>query len=237
MGSLDRHTKQRGRYLGNRPALIAGVTFRRHGGGRADALNVRRAAGIAEPPHQEGHIRTLPATVGMQFVQHQKLEAGSCLDQGPFPRPGEDKFEHHIVGQQNVRRIRDDSCPVPRRFLPGVTVERHRRAVRVTDRQELPQLPELTVGQGVHRIDDDRLDPWPVCPRRLGRQDAVDDRDDVREALTRTRARRQHIAAAGARRLDGLALVPVQPQHWATGVAVLEAEDSLALGLEQPCFY
>jgi len=124
--------------------------------------------------------------------------------------------------------------PVSRGLLPGITIEGHWRALGIANLEELLQLPQLAVGQGVHRVDDDRLDPRPVCSGRLGRRDPVNDRDDVRKALPGPRPGRQHIAAPGARRLDGLTLMLVQPEHRAVGVVVLEPENPLALRLEQP---
>ena len=35
----------------------------------------------------------------------------------------------------------DDPRPVIRRLLPGITIESHRRAIGIADRQELLQLP------------------------------------------------------------------------------------------------
>ena len=188
---------------------------------------------VAEPADEQGHVRALAAPVGVQLVQDQEPQALGGLDQSPVPGTGEHKLEHHVVGQQDVGRIRDDPGPVVRGLLPGVTLERHRRALGIAHLEELLQLPELAVGQGVHRVDDDRLDPRPVGPRGLGCQDPVNDRDDVGQALPGPGPGGQHVAAAGASRLDGLALMLVQPQHRAVRVVVLEPEDPLALRLEQ----
>ena len=237
MAGLNRHSEQGGRHLGNRPPLIAGVPLRGHRGRGADALNSRRVTGVPEPADKESHVGALAAAVSMQLVQDQEPQAPGRLDQAPVPGPGQDQFQHHVVGQQDVGRISDDPGPVLRRLLPGITIEGHRRALGVADRQELLQLPQLAVGQGVHRIDDNRLDPRPVCSSRLGRQDPVNDRDDVREALTGPRSGCQHVAAPGTRRLDRFTLMLVQPEHRAAGVVVLEPEDPLALRLKQPFGY
>jgi hypothetical protein len=98
MARLDRDAEQGGRHVGDSPALIAGVAFGGHRGRGADALNVRRVAGIAEPADEQGHVGALAAAVGVQLVQDQEPQAPGRLDQAPVPGPGEDEFEHHVVG-------------------------------------------------------------------------------------------------------------------------------------------
>ena len=112
------------------------------------------------------------------------------------------------------------------RLLPGVPLERH---LRVAGAQELLQLAELAVGQGVHRVDDDRLDARLVGACGLGFEDLVDDRDDVRQALAGAGAGREDVALAGACGLDGLLLVLVKAKL----LAVRKPEDVLGSRLEQ----
>ena len=69
MAGLNRDAEQGRRHVGDRPALIAGVAFRGHRGRRADALNVRRVAGVAEPADEQGDVGALAAAVGVQLVQ------------------------------------------------------------------------------------------------------------------------------------------------------------------------
>ena len=118
------------------------------------------------------------------------------------------------------------------RLLPGVPGESNRWSGREADGQELLQLPQLAIGQGIHRVDGDGLDPPSVRARRLGRQDPVDHRDDVGQALPRPGPGGQHIAAASASRLNGLALMPVQSEHRTVGIVLLQPEDPLAFPLE-----
>ena len=58
--------------------------------------------------------------------------------------------------------------------------------------RNLLELARLAVRQGVHRVDDDRLDALAAAAP----QDVVDDRDDVGEALARAGAGRQDVVAA-----------------------------------------
>ena len=62
-------------------------------------------------------------------------------------------------------------------FLAGVAGESDRRLAVKSVVEELLQLLHLAVGQGVHRVDDDRLDALA----RPFAEHAVDDRDDVRK--------------------------------------------------------
>lgn len=61
--------------------------------------------------------------------------------------------------------------------------------------QEFTELLQLTVGQRVHRVDDD----GPLARRGvgcLGLEDGVDDRDEVSKRLARAGTRGQDIALA-----------------------------------------
>jgi len=97
-----------------------------------------------------------------------------------LPRPGQNEFQHHIVGQQNVRRLGDD--PVPRLviFLAGVALEADRPLqIRKSLVKELVQLIELAVGQSVHGIHNNGPDPlsWSIM------ENPVHNGDDVGQAL------------------------------------------------------
>jgi hypothetical protein len=154
----------------------------------------------------------------VQLVQDEEPQASGRPDEAAFARAGEDQLKHHVVGEQDVRRVRDDGGALVPGFLPGVPLERH---LRVAGAQELFQLAELAVGQGVHRVDDDCLDPRLVCACSLGFEDLVDDRDDIRQALAGAGARREDVALAGACGLDGLLLVLVKTKL----LAVRKPED------------
>ena len=158
-------------------------------------------------------VGALPAAVGVQLVEDEEPQAlrrarRACARCGRVRM----QLEHHVVRQQDVRRVREDRLALLVALLAGVAAERDRPGrARRADAEELLELADLAVGQRVHRVDDDRLDPRarPVT------QHVVDDRDDVGEALARAGAGRQHVVRAGARDLDRLALVAVQPQRLA----------------------
>ena len=190
LAGLDGHTEQRRRHLGDRPPLVVARRPRSSSSprcrctGRQARRRSPAAGGQAAPRRRPGGRGRCAARRGPGTASPAAASTRPAI-----PRPGQDKLEHHVVGEQDVGRISDDPRPVLRRLLAGVPGETHRRTARVTDRQELLQLPQLAVGQGVHRIDHDRLDAGPVSPRRLRGQDPVDDRDDVRQALSRPGAR------------------------------------------------
>ncbi len=117
----------------------------------------------------------------MQLVEDEELQATRCLHQLTLVRPGQDQFEHHVVGEQDVWRVRDDLPLFDVALLARVALERDgAAAVWIPVVQELHEFLLLAVGQSVHRVDDDRLD----AASALAAQHAVDDRDNVGDALS-----------------------------------------------------
>ena len=102
--------------------------------------------------------------------------------------------------------------------------------VRVALAEEFFQLADLAVGEGVHRVDDDRLD----AAARAVAEHVVDDGDDVGEALARPGPGGEDVVLAGLRRLDGLHLVAMKPDRAvACGLAFARPEDAPALGVKE----
>src|SRR5690606_15081984 len=129
-----------------------------------------------------------------------------CDQMVALPGPGEQVLQHHVVGEQDVRLAGEDPVPLLLALLAGVTVEGDRALVLgQPPLQEAAQLVELAVGERVHRVDDDRLDP----ARGGVPEDRVDDRQDVAEALAGSGPRTQHVAAAVPGGRYGLSLWPV----------------------------
>ena len=67
-----------------------------------------------DPAQDVGEVRAEHATVYVQLVEDEELQAPGRVDQAAVPGPGEDEFEHHVVGEEDVRRIGDDPRPVLR---------------------------------------------------------------------------------------------------------------------------
>jgi hypothetical protein len=224
---IDRCAKQGGRDPRDLLLLLLRAALGGHRRRRADALNLRRSAGILEPSHEKRYVRALPSPIGVQFVQYEELQSPGRLDKSPLVRAGQHELEHHVVGKQDVGRVGDDRPALLRRLLPGVPLEGHRL---VLGAEELLKLTELAVGQGVHGVDDDRLDTGLVGAVCFGFEDLANDRDDVRQALTGAGARGEHVALPGSRCLDGLLLVPVQTQL----LAALQPENILSPSCNSP---
>jgi hypothetical protein len=116
----------------------------------------------------------------VKLVEDEEPEPPRGLHDLVLIRSGEDQLEHHVVGEQNVGRRREDRLPLLVRLLARVAPERDR--VRTRPRavgEELLELACLAVGERVHRINDDRLNALarPVA------EHVIDERDEVSKAL------------------------------------------------------
>ena len=125
-------------------------------------------------------IGALTAPIGMQLVEYEELQS-LC---GPYQRPvlatSEQQLEHHVVRQQDIRRIVANAVTCVPAFLPRVPIEPNPRSTfRIALVDELPEFLVLAVGQCVHRIDDDGLDSLAGSVS----ENVVHDRHDVGEAL------------------------------------------------------
>ena len=170
----------------------------------------------------------------MQLIQHQELETTGGPHELFLPRPGHHQFQHHIVGEDDIRWVGDDLQLFFVTLLARVAPEGDRRLVE-TPAQELFQLVDLAVCQGVHGIDHDRLDPLAASPP----QDVFDDRNDVGQALARPCPGGQDIAVAGLGRLNRIRLVLVQAHSLPDRIfgRFLDAEYLLAERMQNPLGY
>ena len=185
---------------------------------------------VANPTHQQRDIAALTAAVGVELVQNEELEPLSRPDQVTFLEPGQYELEHHVVGEQDVRRVCDNLPLNSIRFLACVTRKPDGATpVREPVAEELLQLAVLTVGEGVHWINDDRLDTLSRAPA----QHVVDDGDDVGEALAGTRTGRQDIIVSSPGNADGLLLVSVEAKGLSFAVKVwFDPENFSAAGMQ-----
>ena len=59
---------------------------------------------LSEPSDQHGDISTLSSAICMQLIQNQKFQAHTVLDDPDVTSSfWYDEFQHHVVGQQDVR--------------------------------------------------------------------------------------------------------------------------------------
>ncbi len=208
MFRLDGGAEDPGGYRGDVALLVSDSAAAGHGGGGPDALQrVMRSACFTDAAYEHADVCALAAPVGMQLVEDEELQSLCCLDErGPFVGAREDEFEHDVVGQQDVGGIGQDGLAFCVVLLARVPLERDRGSAAVSVLQELAELLNLTVGQGIHRVDDDRLDALAAAFP----QDPIDDRDDVGQRLARTGTGGQHVGVAASSYLDGVTLVTVQ---------------------------
>src|SRR5712691_13553721 len=109
---------------------------------------------LATTPDQQRHVRALAATVGMQLVEDQKAQALSGTHQFAILSAREQQFQHHVVREQDVRRLAADCVPLQALLLPRVAGNAYGRlAWGIALLEELLEFLVLTVGQRVHRID------------------------------------------------------------------------------------
>ena len=208
-------------------ALVIERSLARHRGRGADAQELPGLEPLADPAHQQRHVRTLAAAVRVQFVQNQEAQARAVADDPAVDLllPRHEELEHHEVGEEDVRRVVRDPSPLVRILLPRVAGERDRPVSgRLLD--ELAELLHLGVRERVHRVDDDGARA-PLGVRAPRPQNVVDDGDEEAERLPGSRAGRHHEALACRGERNGLLLVLVEGQRPA-----VRAEDVGAAGID-----
>jgi hypothetical protein len=146
----------------------------------------------------------------MQLVEDEKAQVlVNGVAHSALPHAGQEQFQHHVVGQEYLRRVVAHLLTRCLPLLPCVLAEVHRErpatgvfvVLLITG-----ELLKLGIDQGVHRIDDNGR--YPRCLRVA--EQMVEDRTNVRQRLAGPRARRDDEILAGSAQLDGLDLVPIQ---------------------------
>ena len=242
------HAEQGLGHLRHFAPLILAAPATRHRGGGADAddpvVEGDAVAGsdtvaggdavaesVAAAADEHCDVRPLSAPVGVQLVEDEEPETLGGPHQRTVLAAREQQLQHHVVRQEDVRRLVTDGLADGAPFLSRVAREAHRRtAFRVALAEELPELFVLAVGEGVHGVDDDGPDPLAgSAPKHV-----VHDRHDVGEALAGDGAGGQHAGPARGHLEDRLALVPVQEERPAAVVRVglVHPEDTRAFLVE-----
>ena len=209
----------------NQFCLFNGCAFGRHRGRRADTQHVRAVEGFAAAANQHRNVGSLTSAVRVQFVKHEELQPLRLINELSFLDTCEDQLQHHIVGQQDVRRILSDPISRLLVLLPRIAVIADQGfVISETTFQKFVELFLLAVGQCIHGIHDDGLKPAPCAMI----QDMVHDRDDVGEAFAGTRTGGQHVRPVLGGNLNRLVLVQMQTHRTAEVVLV-------SLGSKDPC--
>ncbi len=228
----DLITEQASGDLGDVVTLLGTRSTAGHGRRGPNDLEGRRGARLAQAADEHPNVGPLPTTVGMELIEYQELQVAACRANQTLAlaRPGEDQLEHHVVGQDDVGRIGENRFPLLVGLLAGVAgVAQGSLAFGVAEVDELLQLQRLAVGQRVHWVHDQRTESVAGTVSQY----PVDDWRNVGQRFARPCASRQHIVRSGAGGLDGLGLVPVEPQA-ASVIAVLRfgAEDAGAFRVQ-----
>ena len=107
-----------------------------------------------QPPHQQGDVAAQDAPVRVDFVQDQEPAAVVGEDRLAVGGPDQEVLQHHVVGQQDVRRALAEPLAVGLGRAPVVFLHAD-RARQAGFFQVLLDAQLLVVGQGVHRVDED----------------------------------------------------------------------------------
>ncbi len=167
----------------------------------------------------------------MRLVQHDEapVPAVRPLEQVHVRGAQQQVLQHRVVGQQQVRRavahlgsgeqlVREPGLARvqgleqggalggPLRCLPGVPAERDLGCAR----EHLPQPAHLVVGQGVHRVQQQRPDPWTQRPGVPLPDELGEDRQQEALRLARPGPGRDDEVAARGGFADRRFLVRVQ---------------------------
>ncbi len=166
---------------------LAGVFPRAalHRGAGADAVQLPDGVGVLlQAADEAGHVRAAPAGVGMHLVQDQEAQHPGVLrgEEGAVLEAGEQQLQLRVVGHQDVRgrlpdllarqqlaviRFRPARRPLHVLLRSGVLARGEgvgrvagvERDLQPRTVKPLREVLVLAVGEGVHRVDDDRLDP------------------------------------------------------------------------------
>ena len=226
------HAEQGLRHLCHFELLFVAASAARHGCGGTDTEDVV-AEGVAATANELRHVRALAPAIGMQLVEDEELEALGGSHQLAVLASREQKLQHYVVGEKDVRRVGPDGVASVAILLPGEALEANQAlAFRVAPVDELPEPLILAVGEGVHRVEDNGLDAAAGAVA----EHVVHDRHDLGEALSGAGAGagRQYVRAAFLRLADCVGLVLVQEELPAAvvGLGLADPEDPRALRVE-----
>lgn len=112
-------------------------------------------ASVAKTTDEDRDTTALAAAIGVQFVKNDEIQSVRIhYNLGiELVLPRQQKFGHHEVSQQNVRRGVCNSLPIFLAFLAGVATHNQLKLGRQARlRDEFLDLVDLAVGQCIHRI-------------------------------------------------------------------------------------
>ena len=157
------HSEQGLRHLRHFELLFVAASAACHRGGGSDTEDVV-AEGVAASANEHRDIGALTPAIGMQLVEDEELEALGGSHQLAVLASREQKLQHHVVGEKNVRGVGPDGVASFAPLLPGIAGEANQAlAFRVTPVDELPEL----LAPGCWRGRSSGRPPWPGCRVRI----------------------------------------------------------------------
>ena len=109
-------------HAGDHPALVLKGSLARHRCRSADAQELLRLEALTDTAHQQRHVRALTTAVRVQLVQDEEAKARAVADDPTVDLllPRHQEFEHHEVGEKDVRGLFCNSPPFAEVVLPRV---------------------------------------------------------------------------------------------------------------------
>ena len=117
-----------------------------------------------DTPDKHGNIRALPTTVGVQLIKDEIpkiFEYG--ISNGPLLNARQQKLKHHVVGEQDLWRIRTHRLPLLLFFLTGVLATgdgKNAPSSALVVFFVFSKFVGLRIDQGIHRIDHYRYNSF-----------------------------------------------------------------------------
>ena len=108
-------------------ALLGGIgAVSDHGGACPYMYDPIAADSRAQPAHEHRHIRSLPAAIGVELIEHQKeghFRRGLGLQKGTILGPNHHQLNHHVVREEDVGWMGADFLSLGLIGLTGVAGE------------------------------------------------------------------------------------------------------------------
>ena len=203
-----------------------------HGRGSSDAEHIWRVQVFPQPPNQHGHIRALSASIGVEFVQHQKIQPLAVL----YDRTvafgvvsGQDQLQHHKVGQQDIRGAVGNPEPLLIVLLAGIALKGKSLGHHA---QVFFELLHLTVRKGVHRINDDSAGFAPDSSGPVF-QNSIDNGDEKRQRFPGPRSGGDNEAPSFTGGVNRLDLMLIKHQRTAAPALIIAAKDPSAVRMQR----
>lgn len=172
------------------------------GGDRDDppqrAIRTLQPQPRTQTPDEHGDVGALSSVVGVELIEHQILQGGRrVVPQAGVRLAQQEQIEHPVVGEQDVGWVVTQCVPViDQRMgagMPSFTLAAYvdtgtHAGEALVPMQIIGKATGLIGDEGVHRVQDDRLDP-PLAAGR-GSLTVIQERNEKGLRLSRSGAGR-----------------------------------------------